>query len=115
MLKCVLEPSFACFWALLPAWAQILAIAGTILIVFGVISGTILIVFGICRSVVNFFKSIGGWPAVTGAIAIVLAIGGTILGIGQKPLPTPEPVWDPKKNAPKKPKRPTILDILKKK
>lgn len=104
MLNCLLHPSVACFWALLPVWAQILSVIGVGLILFGVI-----------WSLANFFKNIGGWPAAAGAVAVAVAIIGTLFGFGaRRPVAQPELVWDEKKNAPKK-KRPTILDAFKKK
>ena len=104
MVKCLLAPSVACFWGLLPVWAQLLSVLGVGLILFGVV-----------WSLSSFFKKIGGWPAAVGAVAIAVAIIGTLFGFGtsKKPLPMPEPVWDPKRNAPKK-KRPTIMDAFKK-
>lgn len=103
MLSCFLEPSVACFWTLLPLWAQWLSFIGVGLILFGVV-----------WSLANFFKNIGGWPAALGAVAIAVSIIGTVFGFGaRKAVPQPEPVWDEKKNAPKK-KRRTILDVFNK-
>lgn len=76
-----------------------------------IIIGVLLIVGGALYGVMQFFKRIGGWPAVIGACLLVVV--GVLSLIPRKPEPKPASIEDAMTRQPrKKPRVRTILDML---
>ncbi|RYY67701.1 MAG: hypothetical protein EOO12_00145 [Chitinophagaceae bacterium] len=86
-----------------------------------IVGGVLALALGVSWSLLSLLKRLGGWPAVLGAVAVI--VGVVLAMLPQKPKPSPveqfpEDHPDTKgpfefgvnKTRPKKKKRPTIFD-----
>lgn len=99
MIRCVLSTDpFACFWGMLPEWAQ-----------WGIVACVILIIGSIAWRVASIIKRLGGWPAAVGALGIV----GILVGVfwpRRVDRAAEAQREEPAQVAPRKKKRKTIFD-----